>query len=272
MSISIDAVNLKNQEKISYRTVPLTGIEIQSINIHQSEGYFVVTEPLNNGGQITVLPQSPNNPSYEIKSYKEFNTYGSLLFPLDARYDFARRKLWIADAGNQKVVKLDSEKYTYDLSIVGLTLPHSVVPEINLGGVFIKTFTGINTGTVYYYDQVGKLQEYFAYPDSFGHTSTDIVLTVPFVKSLPLPSSMVYDHVRWRIWWVAGSYVYMADVRNKQVSSFSLAPSYSGTRSVEIEYNTGYAYVVARRIDGNWVAVQIFRDNNKILDWAYVED
>ena len=269
MAISIDSINLKNQDRIDYRTVSLDGLDIQSVNIHQSEGHFVVTEPLKNGGQIIVYPQSPNNPNYEVKTYREFSGYGSLYFPLDARYDFARRKLWIADAGNYKLLKLDSGEYRYELSISGLTLPHSVVPELNLGGAFVKTFTGINTGTVYYYDQTGNLKEYFSYPDSLGYTSTDIVWTTQYVKGLPLPSSMAYDHVRWRLWWTADSVVYMADLRNHQVSSFNLMPSFTDTRSVEIELNNGYVYVVAQGIHNNWHIVQIFRDNNRILDWAY---
>jgi len=270
MSITIDSVNLKDQVKISYRSVSLNGVDVQSVNIHQSEGYFVVTEPLMNNGQIIVYPQSPNNPSYEIKTYKEFSGYGSLSFPLDARYDFARLKLWVADAGNFSVVKLDAGQYRYDLSIKGLILPHSIVPEINLGGIFIKTFTGINTGTVYYYNQTGVLQEYFSYLDILGYPSTDIIWSSQYVKNLPLPSSMVYDHVRWRVWWVAQSIVYMADLRNHQVNSFDLSTTYSNTRSVEVEYSTGYAYVVAQKTDGNWFIVQIFRDNNRILDQAYV--
>ncbi len=264
MSISIQSVNLKDNEKIDSRTVMLNQF-VQSLNINQIDGSFVVTEPMKDDGRITIYPQSPNNILYPSKSYQEFIGFGTLNLPLDAKFDYIRRKIWIADAGNRRTLKVNIDNDNVEMSINDVTLPHSVVPEMNNGGVFIKAFSGVNTGVVYYYKYSGELDDYFTFPCDLGYATTDVERTELFVKSLPLSSTMVYDHVRWRLWWTSGTYIYMMDVRNRQVAHMDISTSYTETRGLDIEFSTGNAFVVSKHFDTTWKILQIFRDNNKIM-------
>ena len=269
MSAKIKSCRLNSHEHIHSRDI-LAKSFVRSININQTDGSFVVTEPLEDNGKIIIYPQSPNNSVYETKIYTSFDGYGNLYMPLDARFDFVRRKLWIADAGNQSIVKIDINNYSTDLSIDGIILPHSIVPEINLGGVFVKGFSGVNTGIINYYGKNGKLNDYFTFPCDLGLLSTDIEMSVNFVKTLPIPSTMIYDHVRWRLWWTAGQFVYMADLSSKTIVENDLGTEYIDTRGIDIDLSSGNAFVVAKRDYGAWYLVQVFRDNNETFCGAYL--
>ena len=272
MSIAIRNISIREERKINYRNVFLdNGRIIQSININQTDGSFVTTEPVESEGQIVVYPQSPNNPLYEIQTYKEFGGYGSILLPTDARFDSIRRKIWIADTGNSKIVKVNINDYSVESSIEDIILPHSVIPELNLGGVFVKGFSGINTGIINYYNANGELEDYFTFPCVLGKSSTEIEISNSYVRGLPIPSTMVYDHVRWRLWWTSGSFVYMMDIRNRQVVQQDLSSLYIATRGLDIDLASGNAFVIAKKAYGFWFLVQIFRDNNQIFCDSYVE-
>lgn len=271
MSISIKSVSLNNEADIVYRSITVSGGKlVQSVNVNQTDGTFVTTEPINQNGQIVVYPQSPNNPRYEIKTYKTFGGYGSIDFPLDARFDSIRRKVWIADAGNTRAIKVSTNNYKVEQVISNIILPHSVVPEVNLGGVFIKGFSGVSTGVIYYHGANGELVDYFTYPCALGKTTTEIEYTNTYVKSLPIPSTMAYDPARWRLWWTSGTFVYMIDIRNQQAIQQNLAPIYTNTRGLDIDFDTGNAFVVVNKPNGNWFLVQLFRDNNFIFCSAYI--
>jgi len=271
MSIEIKSCRVNNLMHIPSRDVDISdNVLVQSVNVNQIDGSFVVTEPLENNGQIIVYPQSPNNSLYNTTTYTSFDGYGNLYMPLDARFDFTRSKLWIADAGNQSILKLETKKYSTDFFIDGIILPHSVVPEINLGGVFVKGFSGINTGIINYYGKNGEINDYFTFPCDLGLDSTDIEMSVSFVRTMPSPSTMVYDHSRWRLWWTAGQFVYMADLSSKTVVENDLGTEYIDTRGIDIDLSSGNAFVVAKRDYGAWYLVQVFKDNNKTFCGSYL--
>ncbi|MFA7219282.1 MAG: hypothetical protein WC119_02100 [Synergistaceae bacterium] len=270
MSISINSVDIKNEDRIDYRNILLNGKIVRSVNINQTDGYFVTTEPLENGGQIVVYPQSPNNPLYSIMVYRELGGYGTMSMPMDARFNYIKRTLWIADMGNSKALKINIGNYQFISSINEIVLPHSIIPEINLGGVFIKAFSGIHTGIVYYYASNGDLVDYCTFSCELGASSTDVQLTQSFVNLLPLANTMAYDHVRWRLWWTAESNIYMMDVRNRQVIVNKLSSIYNNTRGLDIDLSSGNAFVVVRDNKNYWRIAQVFRDNNYIIGDAYV--
>lgn len=271
MSLLIKNINLKDEVIMGYRTVDLYSKRVQSININQTDGIFVTTEPLQDDGQIVVYPQSPNNENYEIQTYKSMESYGTLNLPLDARFDYIRRKMFIADAGNSRVLKLNINNYEVENEVKDILIPHSIIPEINIGGFFVKAFSGVNTGVIHYYNANGEVQDFFTYNCELGHSSTEVEYTTDYLSSLPLPSTMAYDHVRWRLWWTAGTYVYMIDVRNGQVIQNNLFPSYFETKGIEIEFETGNAFAIAKSVTNNrWEIVQIFRDNNHTFCGAWI--
>lgn len=273
MSMLINSINLKDEETISCREVLLSDNPIvRSINVNQIDGSFVTTEPLNEGGRIVIYPQSPNNPKYSIESYSQLTGYGTLSLPTDARFNYINGTIWVADTGNSKVIRIKMADYSVSKVIKDIILPHSVMPDVNRGGVFIKAFSDINTGILYYYNSGGNLVDTFTYPCELGRLSVDVEESVDFINVLPLSSSMAYDHVRSRLWWVSGSYVYMLDVKNKQVVENDLSTDYIENRSVDVDFSSGNAFVVAKDSSNDWNIVQLFRDNNIIICNAYILD
>ncbi len=273
MSVSINSINLKDEETIDFRQVLLDeDPTVRSIDINQIDGSFITTEPLTEGGKIFIYPQSPNNPKYNINSYSQLTGYGILSMPTDARFNYINGTIWVADTGNSKVIRINVSDYSVSKIIKDIVLPHSVIPDVNSGGVFIKAFSDINTGVLYHYDKNGSLIELLEYPCDLGRLSTDIEASESFINDLPSSNSMAYDHVRSRLWWVSGSYVYMLDVKNKQVVENDLSIDYSITRSVEVELSSGNAFVVVKDPSSDWNIVQIFRDNNYVFCNAYIDE
>lgn len=272
MSVSIQSVDLKNKSLISNRsTFIFDGRLVKSINVNQLSGDYIVTEPLKNEGQIVIFPQSPQTQSSLIKTYSTFSGYGSLSLPVDARFDFIRRKVWIADLGNSAVVKLNTNDYNYERSIGELTLPHSVIPEINGGGVFVKSFIDSNTGLISYYDSNNDLRGFVEFPDELKTGSLNPDFSFDFIQSLPLTSTMAYDHVRFKLWWTSKWYVYCMDIRNNQVTEKDLRPLYVDTRGLDIDFSSGNSFVVVQSNFGSWFLVQLFRDNRDLSCWSYLD-
>jgi hypothetical protein len=77
---------------------------------------------------------------------------------------------------------------------------------------------------------------------------------------------MAFDYVRSRLWWIDNFKVYLLDVRGMQIKTYNLRPDgYYGTRTVDVDLNTGNAFIVARDIHKEWFLIQMNRDNNKYL-------
>lgn len=273
MSLSIKSINLKDTRTIDYRSVFVqNGRKIRSVNIHQTNGSFVTTEPLENGGQIVVYPQSPNNPRKTIQTLKSFLGYGDIDMPLDARFNYIKDSIFIADSGNSSVLKVNAKDHSLISSAGEMALPHAIVPEINKNGFFVKAFSDIHNGAIHYYGFNGQLIDTWTFPCELGMPSLNIEGTAESINALPLTHSMVYDYARSRLWWTSGSVVYMADLKTQQIIDNNLYPEYIDTRSVDIEFSTGNAFVVVQTPHKGWEILQVFRDNNENICSSYILD
>jgi hypothetical protein len=87
---------------------------------------------------------------------------------------------------------------------------------------------------------------------------------------------MCFDSVRSKLWWVDGNTVYVLDIRNKQIQTQDI--SYSGFYdliSIDVEFKTGYAYVVANWSDiylSGLFIVEINKENTIVLGRAYIKE
>ena len=275
MSTEIKTINLTDKDSINSRNVYLNGSHIQSVNIYQTDGSFITTEPFNN--RLVWYPQSPYNASNTLlgkwKTFESFSGYGFLSFPLDARFDYTRRILWIADSGNRRVLKVDIDSGKVINSVTNGYLPHSVIININNGGVFVKSIKDKNTGIVEYYDSNCKLLSSFEFNCYYGITYEDIKSTNSFISLVPLPSSMCFDNSRSRLWWTGNNYVYVADILNKNIVANEIS-AYVSSRGIDIDNTSGNAFVIAARKQNNnqWHILQIDKDNNSIVSYTYLPE
>jgi hypothetical protein len=275
MSIQIKTINLVEKEAIEARSVNLNGSHVQSVNIYQTDGSFITSEPFNN--RVVWYPQNPNNLSSSIitewKIFTSFTGYGYLLYPMDARFDWARRILWIADSGNKRVLKVEANTgKAMDVAANGY-FANSLAINLNNGDMYVKSIKDDSTGIIQQYNSNADYQRSFEFPCTFNVTGETRTNTYSSIFEMPLPSSMTFDHYRNRLWWVAEGFVYMIDVNTKNIVPFSIIEQgFTDARSVDIDFESGNSFVIARETGYNsWYILQMFRDNNSLVSTAYME-
>jgi DNA-binding beta-propeller fold protein YncE len=227
-------------------------------------------------GNVTIYPSSPQLGIEEPVVLSYFAETGGLLKPHDARFDYIRRKIWIADTGNNQIVKIDMNTYKVDNLLKNKMLyPHAIAVNLNNGGVFVKGYSSYaNQMIVSYFNFDATLNASFSFTNDYGESSSSSSLNNEIIGVPPMPYSntIVYDHVRCRTWWVAFSKVYVFDERNQQVQTYDLSLNgYNDALSIDVELSTGNAIVIAKNDNGYFI-IQMNRDNNKFLAFAYIED
>jgi len=288
MSKQIKFFDLENNVLMPLRSID-NDLFISSYDFDQTSGKFLVVEPYDEdgsqGGRVVIYPQSPQLKINEITILKTFNRYGSLYYPLDAKFDYVRRRIWIADTGNNRVLKVRIDPGTVSFEITGITYPHALAADLNIGGVLVKGYTGktMQTGIVAHYKSNGEELSSFRYDlrdaDSSSSSSSFEGLlssssssgegTVP---QMPSVDSLKYDHVRSRGWWVAKTKVYMIDEINHQVKTYDLRDDdFYFVYSLDIELSSGNAFIVAGDNHDERFVVQMFRDNNVVIGTGYIE-
>ena len=289
MSTIIKTVDLSDNSVITSRNITMY-VSAKSMDVNQVDGTYAVVEPQDSSGgyngRVMVYPQSLQPEVAITTEFKSFVKFGTLLYPLDAKFDYVRGKLWIADTGNDRVLKVDLRLKKADLSITsGFVYPHSLAVNLNNGGIFLKGYLSYNLekGVVIYYrpDGVETVRFVFDGSDLFSSSSSSSYSGVESSSSssgpvtfpvFPSFLSMVFDSMRSRLWWVDGVKCYMADIGSQQVSSYDLRGNgIDSTLSVAVDLKSGNALVVAENNHGNRVLVQMFRDNNAVLGTAYIE-
>jgi DNA-binding beta-propeller fold protein YncE len=284
---TLKTIDLSDNLVMSLRDINIT-VSPRSIDINQTNGTYAVVEPYDSAGgyngRVVIYPQSLQSEIAVTTELKSFSRVGSLYYPLDARFDYARGKIWIADAGNNRVLKIDLNTQKADLSIGSVVYPYSLASNLNNGGVFVKSYldTSLEDGIVLYFKADGTELARFVFQrddleSSSSSSSGDIDSSSSSsgfsFSSFPSPRSMVFDHVRSRLWWVDGVKVYMADIGNQQVSSYDLRSSdITDTISIDVDFESGNSFIVSTDNHTNRVLIQIFRDNNSVLGIAYIED
>lgn len=275
MSIQIKTISLVEQEAMIDRDVNLNGDHVQSVNIYQTDGSFVTSEPFNN--KLIWYPQNPNNAENTMlgrwKTFNSFAGYGYLYFPLDARFDCARRILWIVDSGNNRVLKVDIDSGSVISAINNGYFATSAAIDINDGSIYVKSIKNSSTGIIQHYNYKTDFQESFKFDCYYSSTGSNIENTYRYIFYLPLPSSMVFDHVRRRLWWTGDTVVYMADTINKNVVAHTIiSDGFLAARGIDVDFASGNAFVIAQSTgDSKWYILQMFRDNNALLSTAYVK-
>ena len=272
-----------------------------SLNIEQTSGGFVISYPFASNTQLNNVTIYPPSSQLDINTpiiMTGFDQIGNLSLPSDARYDYVRRKIWIADTGNHRILKINEDTQVVDGLIRGdelypnkLLYPYAIAVNLNNGGIFVRGYTGENAefDAVFYFNSDTSLQAKFILTipvvdnssssssidsessssmESRSSSSTTSYTPIPGIKT---PYSITYDHVRSRAWWVNDTKVYMADEKNQQVEVYDLGNNgFVDLISVDVELSTGNPLIVAISQLSEYKLVEMNRDNTKFLASAYV--
>ena len=94
MSFKITNIDLNNFSYITGRDKYVIGQYIRSIDVDQINGNSIVTKPLEKPNNLTQYPQNPSNNNYKINTITTIAGTSSINFPLDAKYDYIRNRIW----------------------------------------------------------------------------------------------------------------------------------------------------------------------------------
>lgn len=289
MSENIRTVDLTDNTIITDRDVAVN-VVVNSIDVNQTDGTYAAVEPFASdgsyNGRVVIYPQSPVPQVTTATILKTFDRYGSLYYPLDAKFDYLRRKIWIADTGNNRVLKVDLNTNQADMAIdEDIFYPHALAVDFNTGDIWIKGYESSNlrNGAIFQYKKNGTLLATFVFnrnsmdassssSSEIGTMSSSSLSGSLIPPTMPSSRSIAFDHVRSRLWWVDGTRIYMLDVRNKQIQTYDV-PSITFTEAINIviEFETGNALVRVVNIHDDRFLVQINRDCNTLLGIAYIQ-
>ena len=144
MSNEIITIDTLKASVMSTRSKKVYGKFLRSIDVNQTNGFSITTEPLNGLGVLLQYSQNPNNLSYPITTISSIDGTNDINFPLDAKYNWANGTLCVADAGNLRVLLLKLSDFSLIYEVKNILLPHAIVPNINNGGMFVKSLLSIN--------------------------------------------------------------------------------------------------------------------------------
>jgi DNA-binding beta-propeller fold protein YncE len=85
-----------------------------------------------------LYPQSPQSSIYAPTELKTFDRVGSLYYPQDAKFDYVRGFIWIADTGNNRVLKVDLNTKKVRITIKSVIYPYALTVDLNTGNIFIE--------------------------------------------------------------------------------------------------------------------------------------
>ena len=296
MAEFITTINLNQNLVLAMRNI-LNANAIHSLDVNQTNGRVLITEPYNSngsiGGAIVMYPQSIQ---LDLSPVVRMDYFGDqfVYFPYDAKFDYVRGKIWILDTGNHRIISVNESDQSVNFILEDkMYYPHSVAVNLNTGGAFVKGFSNAarTIGKVIYFLSSGVEKASFEFGGLDNSSSSSSSLSSSSSSSssenqsgseesnssteetpvLPSYRSIVYDHVRSRAWWVSDNIIYMLDERNKQVQTYDVIGDYfSSVQSIDIEFQTGNAFVVAKDRHLEDVIIQASRDNSGILAHAYV--
>lgn len=263
MTFRVNSINF-NTEEILDRSF-LSPSEVQSIKINPRDGSYLICYPLLNDGSLIRYSNTESSTTIKnISGYNEIN------FPLDSEWNIFSNKIWIADAGNNNMVLLDSSDYSFIRSINGFFLPHSIILNKNNKNIYVKSYSNSYTQKISEINNKGETVFEFEFPCIYKNLN--IEYTTQYLEKIPKYFTMDYDFNRNRLWFVSGSILYMVDFNNKNIVENDLKDVRLDSIScVNIDKNSGNAFVIID--DGvNYYIQQIFKDNNLLLGTAYLEE
>jgi hypothetical protein len=181
----------------------------------------------------------------------------TMFFAMDMKTDRARRRIWFADTGNDRVleINLDTLKFAaiYDDQMAS---PSTLVVDPLSGNAFVRTYDRDDGREVIC--RLGNssvLARYWVNADfswsvngSVDWLNPDVEEIITSHLAIPFPhsGSMAFDHMRGNLWWVSGSgmrILYMLNVNSMIGTSMDLSSRLSVLSGVDVDLVSGDAFV-----------------------------
>lgn len=280
MTDSIKTFDTYHEELLTNRTKAVGNTFIKSLKINQINGFFIISKPLSNS--VKIYNQNPNSTSTDtiFNEITSLNSETSLNTPMDAVFDWIRRKIWIADTGNNRIVRLNYDTLEMDLSFTVSYYPYSIEINENNGNLFIKCFDSAETGKLIITDGIGDEIHEITYSHAFFNDNFEMLKTLEGLRKWDWQHLIKLDHVRNRLWWLADDILYMLSLTTKELFTNDLAQwNLDYGRSIAINLENGNAIVgcrpkkyIGEEYTNYAILAHFYKDNNYLLETKKVMD
>lgn len=201
----------------------------------------------------------------------------NLRYALDMKLDAGRRKLWILDSGNGRIlrVNVDTGKVDRTYKPQGTTTLCSMAIDPSTGVAYVRALgraasedvpgessSSSSTETNYapFYETIyavgeesittlTELSSFVGYSQAFMTPTDEFILQI-ILNLIPLPfpgsSSMAFDATRGNLWWLSKQEertVFVSNVRDKTMRSIGVGSAMASVLSVTIDQEIGEAVV-----------------------------
>jgi len=254
----------------SFAIIPprsVSGIVLaRSVQIDAMKGDVYMLQPYNSSDTPPIDPSSlvskiiKSNQSTLVQGEAEVKLRfdnETMFFAMDMKTDRARRRIWFADTGHDRVleVNLDTLRFSavYD---DGMASPSTLVVDPSTGNAFARTYDrDAGREIICRLGNSGVIDRYEVNADFAWSTIGGVDWLNPDVeqiisKKIPIPfphsGSMAFDHTRGNLWWLSGrgmKVVYMLNVNSMIGTSMSLNSYFSFLSGIDVDLVSGDAFV-----------------------------
>lgn len=187
----------------------------------------------------------------------------NIFYALDMKIDAPRRKVWILDAGNRRVLRANVDTGSVDriFSPVGMSTPCSMTVDISTGEAYVRCLNAA-TGALLDVDQEGVRETIYKAGDNGmiplietqGSTQYSEKWLSPSTSNIdqiilnneqipvPLSDSMKFDQLRGNLWWASKGedrIIFMVNVKGMVMTSLSLQSELDYLSAIAIDHDSG---------------------------------
>ena len=184
-----------------------------------------------------------------------------IFLAMDMKIDAARRRLWIADTGNNRVLRvdLDSQQIRRIYSPDGMTCPSTLTFDVTTGNAFVRAYDRPNGNEkIYILDDIGVAGTLTVGADFAWSTTpwfdwlepsfTMLELVILTGSAIPFPhsASMSFDHFRNNLWWLSGkgnSDIYLYNTDNQSGTSCDMGSWFHNLSACDARLDDGSLFV-----------------------------
>jgi len=209
-------------------------------------------------------------------------TRESINFAMDIKLDSERRRIWVADSGNSRVLvaDLDSGQLEYIYQPDQPFFPVNIAIDKNSGGAYVRTYDRDNSMDQIVFLNNGVVQSSMGSAedlswtiqdgvDWLNPTSENIAMIISKKQRIPFhaSNSMCYDHFRDNLWWLlapASDTLLIYNSKNQMARSVSLLSELQSVVTVGADLETGDAFVAGYTGNSYGAILRVYKNDFSI--------
>lgn len=272
------------------------------------DAYFLIPfqESSSNGGNAVITKMTRASQTISTFYLTVDNVAINMFYVLDMKIDAPRRRLWVLDAGNQRIIRanLDTGSVEMTFSPLGFVAPCSMTVDLSNGKVYVhslnastpaegnsssssfsslssmsasmssqdvfpETIYEINGTDIQPIAEIHSSINYATYAPQPTSSDIDNIISTNQLILPPKSETMLFDSMRGKLWWSSKReerILFMMDTRDGTIQSVSLQSSLDYLDTISLNQDSGGILACGAR-GANGAIVSI--DENCLIVYAY---